>query len=73
MDQLHKNLGWNRWGVHPSKLMDVMEDREVWRLNLELLPPNPNGIEGNKEIRRIGLLMLDRYQSMTRLVLPKLY
>ena len=22
-------------------MMDVMEDREVWRLNLELLPPQP--------------------------------
>ena len=29
-------------GLHPSEMMDVMEDREVWRLNLELLPPQPS-------------------------------
>ena len=35
-----EDLGWNRWGLHPSDMTDVMEDREVcWRLNLELLPP----------------------------------
>ena len=32
--------GWNRWGLHSSKMMAVMEDREVWRLNLELLARN---------------------------------
>ena len=31
--------GWNHLKLHPSKMVDVMEDREVWRLNLELLPP----------------------------------
>ena len=25
-------LGWNRLGLHSSKIMDVMEVREVWRL-----------------------------------------
>ena len=34
-----ENLGWNRFSLHPSKMMDVMEDREVWRFNLELLLP----------------------------------
>ena len=34
-----EDLGWNRLGLHPSEMMDVMEGREVWRLNLELLPP----------------------------------
>ena len=29
-----------------------MEDREVWRLNLELLPRNPHGKAGNEERRR---------------------
>ena len=24
-----KDLGWNRLGLHPSKMMEVMEDREV--------------------------------------------
>ena len=36
-----EDLGWNRLGLHSSKMMDVIEDREVWRLNLELLPPQP--------------------------------
>ena len=33
----------DRWGLHPSEIMEVMEDREVRRLNLELLPPQPSG------------------------------
>ena len=32
-----EDLRWNRLGLHLSKMMEVMEDREVWRLNLELL------------------------------------
>ena len=34
-----EDLWWNCLGLHPSKKMDVMEDREVWRFNLELLSP----------------------------------
>ena len=34
-----EDLGWNRLGLRPSEMMEVMEDREVWRLNLELMPP----------------------------------
>ena len=34
-----EDLGWNRLGLGPSEMMEVMEDREVWRLNLEILPP----------------------------------
>ena len=30
----------------PSEMMEVMEDREVWRLNLELLPPQPSRKSG---------------------------
>ena len=37
-----EDLGWNRLGLHPSETMDVMKDREVWRLNLELLPQQPS-------------------------------
>ena len=29
------------WRIHPSKMMDVMEDHEVRQLNHELLPPQP--------------------------------
>ena len=32
-----KNLGWNRLGLRPSKMMGVLEDRKVWRPNFELL------------------------------------
>ena len=47
-----EDLGWNRLGLRPSEMMEVMEDREVWRLNLELLPSNPHGKAGNEERRR---------------------
>ena len=46
-----EDLGWNRLGLRPSEMMEVMEDREVWRLNLEPLPPNPHGKAGNEERR----------------------
>ena len=29
-------------GTSPKRNVEVMEDREVWRLNLELLPPQPS-------------------------------
>ena len=50
-----KDLGWNRLGLYPSEMMEVMEDREVWRLNLELLPPQPSRKSGQwrKKIKKI--------------------
>ena len=27
-----EDLGWNRLGLHPSEMMEVLKDREVWRL-----------------------------------------
>ena len=36
------NLCWNRLGLHPSKMQSVLVDRELWRLNLELLTPQPS-------------------------------
>ena len=44
-----ENLGWNRLGLRPSEMMEVMEDREVWRLKLKLLPRNLHGKAGNEE------------------------
>ena len=44
-----ENFGWNRLGPHSSEMMDVnhvMKDREVWRLNLELLPSQPSRKSG---------------------------
>ena len=29
-------------GLRPSEMMEVIEDREMWRLNIELLPPQPS-------------------------------
>ena len=37
-----EDLGWNRLGLHPSEMMEVMEDSEVWWLNLKLLPQQPS-------------------------------
>ena len=37
-----EDFGWNRLGFHPSEMMEVMEDREMWRLNLKLLPSQPS-------------------------------
>ena len=41
-----EDLGWKCLGFHPSEMMDVIEDREVWRLNFELLPPQPSRKSG---------------------------
>ena len=53
-----KDLGWNRSGLRPSKMMEVMEDREVWRLNLELLPLQPSRKSGQwrKKRRRFSVI-----------------
>jgi len=36
-----EDFGWNRLGLQPSEMLKVVADRDVWRLNLELLPPQP--------------------------------
>ena len=41
-----EDLGWNRFQLYPSKMMNVMADREAWQLNLELLPPQPSRKSG---------------------------
>ena len=41
-----EDLGWNRLGLQLSEMMDVMEDREVLRHNLELLPPQSSRKNG---------------------------
>ena len=37
---------WNRTGLDLSEMQSVLVDREVWRLNLELLPPQPSRNSG---------------------------
>ena len=41
-----EDLGWNRLGLYPSEMMEVKEDREVWWLNVELLPPQTSRKSG---------------------------
>ena len=41
-----KDLEWNRLGFNPGDMMDTMENREVWRLNLELMPPQTSRKSG---------------------------
>ena len=41
-----KDFGWNRLGLRPCEMMEVMEDREMCRLNLELLPPQHRRSQG---------------------------
>jgi len=35
-------LGWNRLGLQPSEMLEVVADRDVCRFNLEMLPPQPS-------------------------------
>jgi len=37
-----EDLGWIRLVLQPSKMLAVVTDRDVWLLNLELLPPQPS-------------------------------
>ena len=41
-----EDLGWNPLGLYRSELMNVIENREVWRRNPELLPPQPSRKSG---------------------------
>ena len=36
-----EDLTWNRLGLRQNEANEVVNDRDVWRLNLELLPPRP--------------------------------
>ena len=40
------DLGWNRLELYLSAMMELMEDREVWRLNLEMLSPQSSRKSG---------------------------
>ena len=41
LDQM-EDLAWDRLGLCPSEVKEVVQDRDVWRLNLEVLPPRPS-------------------------------
>jgi len=36
-----EDLGWNRLGLQPRKMLKVVADRDVWLLIFELLSPQP--------------------------------
>ena len=43
----------------PKRMLEMMKNREVWRLNLELLSPrNPHGKAGNEDRKTLLLLLL---------------
>ena len=42
-----EDLGWNRLGLTLEEMKEVVEDRDVWRLILELLPPQPSRKSGH--------------------------
>ena len=46
---IEEDIGCNRLGLHQSKMMEVMEDREEWRFNLKLLPPQPLPKSGHRK------------------------
>jgi len=39
-------------GLQPSKMLEVVANRDVWRLNLELLPPQFSRTWAGSERRR---------------------
>ena len=43
-----EDFKWNRLGLHPSKMTEVMEDHKVWQPNLELLPLQPSQKSGQQ-------------------------
>ena len=47
-----EDLGWNRLGLYPDEMMDVMQYRKVWPLISSCRPRNPYGKAGNVERRR---------------------
>ena len=58
------DLGWNRLGLRPSEMIEVMKGREVWRLNLELLPPHPSRKSGQWRKKK-KMLSLELHEKTT--------
>ena len=67
-----KDLLWNHVGLHPSKMIDVMEDREVWPLNLELLPSQPSRkSEWITQAQRTQILEIDKWINFPTRLFPR--
>ena len=59
-------------------MMEVMEDREVWGLNIELLACNPHGIAGDNKMKVLHVFATKKITSNvkflrneTKIFLPK--
>ena len=50
-----EDLGRNCLELRPSKIINVMEDREAWWLNLKLMPRNRYGKAGNEKEEELNL------------------
>jgi len=44
-------------GLQPSEMLEVVTDRDVWCLNLELLPRNPRKLERILKEEDVRLLL----------------
>ena len=47
-----EDFRWNRLGLNPSEMQSVLVNREMWRLNMELLPMKPSKKEGKKKKKK---------------------
>ena len=52
------DLGWNRLGLYPSEMMDVMEDWKCDGLISSCCPYNPHDKAGNEEKKKIKQMLL---------------
>ena len=64
-----EDLSWSRLGIPAEHLSFVAEDRDAWRLQLELLPPRP---PKDKRVQKIDWLIViicwqSRYRQVCRI------
>ena len=53
-----EGLKWNRLGLSLREMKEVVEDHDVWRLNLELLPPRPSRKSRNWKKKRCCMTVI---------------
>ena len=70
-----EDLWWNRLGLRPSEMMEVMEDREAWQLSLDLLPRQPSRKSGQwRKKKKAGsefkkLLLKLNFQKLNKILI----
>ena len=59
------DFSWSRLGIPVEHLSFVAEDRDAWRLQLELLPPRPPRISGSRKLMNtsVGLEVVSRFPA----------